>query len=117
MSTASRSARAIVDASIVSAPSSTKNKDGQRDREMRQVSKGKPWYFGMKAHIGVDSKEKIIHTVTASAANIADSLALPHLLLPAASNCKLIQPSLTPSPMGLCYKTRGRNPQILQRPP
>jgi IS5 family transposase len=70
----------IVDASIISAPSSTKNKDGQRDPEMHQVSKGKQWYFGMKAHIGVDSKEKIIHTVKASAANIADSLALPHLL-------------------------------------
>jgi IS5 family transposase len=70
----------IVDASIISAPSSTKNKDGLRDPEMHQVSKGKQWYFGMKAHIGVDSKEKIIHTVKASAANIPDSLALPHLL-------------------------------------
>jgi IS5 family transposase len=70
----------IVDASIISAPSSTKNKDGTRDPEMHQTSKGKQWYFGMKAHIGVDSKEKIIHTVKASAANIADSLALPHLL-------------------------------------
>jgi IS5 family transposase len=70
----------IVDASIISAPSSTKNKDGLRDPEMHQVSKGKQWYFGMKAHIGVDSKEKIIHTVRASAANIPDSLALPHLL-------------------------------------
>jgi IS5 family transposase len=70
----------IVDASIISAPSSTKNKDGKRDPEMHQTSKGKQWYFGMKAHIGVDSKEKIIHTVKASAANIADSLALPHLL-------------------------------------
>jgi IS5 family transposase len=70
----------IVDASIISAPSSTKNKEGKRDPEMHQTSKGKQWYFGMKAHIGVDSKEKIIHTVKASAANIADSLALPHLL-------------------------------------
>jgi IS5 family transposase len=47
---------------------------------MHQTAKGKQWYFGMKAHIGVDSKERIIHTVKASAANIADSLALPHLL-------------------------------------
>jgi IS5 family transposase len=70
----------IVDASIISAPSSTKNKEGKRDPEMHQTSKGKQWYFGMKAHIGVDSKEKIIHTVKASAANISDSLALPHLL-------------------------------------
>jgi len=70
----------IVDASIISAPSSTKNKFGERDPEMHQTAKGKQWFFGMKAHIGVDSKEKIIHTVKASAANVADSLALPHLL-------------------------------------
>jgi Transposase DDE domain len=70
----------IVDASIISAPSSTKNKSGERDPEMHQTAKGKQWYFGMKAHIGVDSKEKIIHTVKVSAANVADSLALPHLL-------------------------------------
>jgi len=70
----------IVDATIISAPSSTKNKSGERDPEMHQTAKGKQWYFGMKAHIGVDSKERIIHTVKASAANIADSLALPHLL-------------------------------------
>jgi IS5 family transposase len=47
---------------------------------MHQTAKGKQWYFGMKAHIGVDSKEKIIQTVKVSAANVADSLALPHLL-------------------------------------
>ena len=70
----------IVDASIISAPSSTKNKNGERDPEMHQTAKGKQWYFGMKADIGVDSKEKIIHTVKVSAANVADSLALPHLL-------------------------------------
>lgn len=70
----------IVDASIISAPSSTKNKSGQRDPEMHQVAKGKQWFFGMKAHIGMDSKEKIIHTVKVSAANVADALALPHLL-------------------------------------
>jgi IS5 family transposase len=70
----------IVDATIISAPSSTKNKDGERDPEMHQVAKGQQWYFGMKAHVAVDSKEKIIHTILASAANVADSLALPHLL-------------------------------------
>lgn len=70
----------IVDATIISAPSSTKNKDGKRDPEMHQTAKGKQWYFGMKAHIGVDSKTKIIHTIKASAANVADVLALPHLL-------------------------------------
>ena len=70
----------IVDATIISAPSSTKNKDGERDPEMHQVAKGQQWYFGMKAHIAVDSKHKLVHTILASAANVADSLALPHLL-------------------------------------
>lgn len=70
----------IVDATIISAPSSTKNKSGEPYPQMHQTAKGKQWFFGMKAHIGVDSKEKIIHTVKASAANIADALALPHLL-------------------------------------
>lgn len=70
----------IVDATIISAPSSTKNKKGERDPEMHQTAKGKQWYFGMKAHVGVDSRNKLIHTILASAANIADSLALPHLL-------------------------------------
>jgi len=70
----------IVDATIISAPSSTKNKDQERDPEMHQTAKGKQWYFGMKAHVAVDSKTKLIHTILASAANIPDTLALPHLL-------------------------------------
>jgi IS5 family transposase len=70
----------IVDATIISAPSSTKNKDEQRDPDMHQTAKGKQWYFGMKAHIAVDSKTKVIHTILASAANIPDTMALPHLL-------------------------------------
>ena len=70
----------IVDATIISAPSSTKNKDGKRDPEMHQTAKGKQWYFGMKAHVVVDSRHKLIHTVLVSAANVADRLALPHLL-------------------------------------
>jgi IS5 family transposase len=70
----------IVDATIIGAPSSTKNKDGKRDPEMHQTAKGKQWYFGMKAHVGVDSKTKLVHTILASAANVADALALPHLL-------------------------------------
>ena len=70
----------IVDATIISAPSSTKNKKGERDPEMHQTAKGKQWYFGMKAHVGVDSRHKLIHTILASAANVADALALPHLL-------------------------------------
>jgi IS5 family transposase len=70
----------IVDATIISAPSSTKNQDGQRDPEMHQTAKGKQWYFGMKAHIGVDSRTKLIHTILASAANVSDAQALPYLL-------------------------------------
>ena len=70
----------IVDASIIDAPSSTKNKDRKRDPEMHQVKKGNQWYFGMKAHIGVDSRTKLIHSVAATAANVHDSQLLPDLL-------------------------------------
>ncbi len=70
----------IVDASIISAPSSTKNQDKARDPEMRSTRKGKQWYFGMKAHIGVDSKLKQIHSVAATAANVHDSQVLDDLL-------------------------------------
>ena len=71
---------AIVDATILHAPASTKNREQQRDPEMHQTKKGKQWYFGMKAHVGVDSKTKIIHTAVATAANVADSRVLPDLL-------------------------------------
>ncbi len=70
----------IVDASIINAPSSTKNRKGQRDPEMHQTKKGNQWYFGMKAHIGVDSKTKLIHSVAATPANVHDSQVLPDLL-------------------------------------
>jgi IS5 family transposase len=70
----------IVDATLIDAPSSTKNKDGQRDPEMRQTKKGNQWYFGMKGHIGVDSQSKLIHSVAATSANVHDSRMLPHLL-------------------------------------
>lgn len=70
----------IVDASIINAPSSTKNKAKSRDPEMHQTKKGNQWYFGMKAHIGVDSKTKIIHSVAATAANVHDSQLLEDLL-------------------------------------
>jgi IS5 family transposase len=62
----------IVDAMIISAPSSTKNQDGERDPEMHQTKKGEQWYFGMKAHIGVDVDSGYVHTVTTTAANEAD---------------------------------------------
>lgn len=70
----------IVDASIINAPTSTKNKDRSRDPEMHSTHKGKQWYFGMKAHIGVDSKRKLIHSVAATAANVHDSQVLEDLL-------------------------------------
>lgn len=70
----------IVDATIIDAPSSTKNKAGKRDPEMHQTRKGNQWYFGMKAHIGVDSQSKLIHSVVATAANVHDSQLLGDLL-------------------------------------
>ena len=62
----------IVDASIISAPSSTKNKAGERDPEMHQTKKGNQWFFGMKAHIGVDADSGLVHTLIGTAANAAD---------------------------------------------
>ena len=70
----------IVDATIISAPSSTKNAEQARDPDMHQTKKGNQWYFGMKAHVGVDSKLKLIHAVVATAANVADSEVLADLL-------------------------------------
>lgn len=70
----------IVDASIIHAPSSTKNSSGTRDPEMHQTRKGNQWYFGMKAHIGVDSKEGHVHSLCSSAASVADKHMLPDLL-------------------------------------
>jgi transposase, IS5 family len=70
----------IVDATIIPAPSSTRNQSGERDPEMHQTRKGKQWYFGMKAHIGVDSREGVVHSVCTSAASVADVHLLPDLL-------------------------------------
>ena len=62
----------IVDATIIDAPASTKNDAQQRDPEMHQVKKGNQWYFGMKAHIGVDAQTGLVHSVATTAANVAD---------------------------------------------
>jgi IS5 family transposase len=70
----------IVDATIIHAPSSTKNAQGERDPEMHQTRKGNQWYFGMKAHIGVDSKSGIVHSVCTTAASVADKHMLADLL-------------------------------------
>jgi IS5 family transposase len=72
----------IVDATLISAPSSTKNEKGERDPEMHQAKKGNQWYFGMKVHIGVDAGTGCVHTVTATAANVHDVEEVPHLLRP-----------------------------------
>jgi IS5 family transposase len=70
----------IVDATIIHAPSSTKNSSGERDPDMHQTRKGNQWYFGAKAHIGMDSKEKVVHSVATSAASVADAHMLSDLL-------------------------------------
>lgn len=70
----------IVDATIIAAPSSTKNATGTRDPGMHQTQKGQQWYFGMKGHFGVDSQSKLIHSVEVTPANIADAHVLPWLL-------------------------------------
>jgi IS5 family transposase len=70
----------IVDATIIHAPSSTKNENKERDPEMHQARKGNQWYFGAKAHIGVDSREGVVHSVCTSAASVSDVHMLPDLL-------------------------------------
>ena len=62
----------IVDATIIAAPPSTKNRDKERDPEMHQTKKGNEWHFGMKAHIGVDADSGLVHTVTGTAAHVGD---------------------------------------------
>jgi len=62
----------VVDATIIAAPSSTKNQEGARDPEMHQTKKGNQWSFGMKAHIGVDAESGVVHTVNGTAANVND---------------------------------------------
>jgi len=69
-----------VDATLISAPSSTKNASGERDPEMHQTKKGNQWYFGMKAHIGVDAESGLVHSVATTPANVND-VTQAHLLL------------------------------------
>ncbi len=70
----------IVDATLIAAPPSVKNRDKARDPEMHQTKKGNQWHFGMKVHIGVDSKSGLIHSTSVTAANIHDKHEVPHLL-------------------------------------
>jgi IS5 family transposase len=69
-----------VDATLIAAPSSTKNDKGERDPEMHQTKKGNQWHFGMKAHSGVDAESGLVHTVTTTAANAHD-ITQAHALL------------------------------------
>jgi len=70
----------IIDATLIAAPSSTKNKAGERDPEMHQTKKGNQWYFGMKVHIGVDKDSGLIHSVETTAANVHDLTPAAELL-------------------------------------
>ena len=70
----------IVDASIIEAPSSTKNRAGERDPEMHQTKKGNQWHFGMKVHIGVDADTGLVHSMSATAANVHDVTEAHNLL-------------------------------------
>ena len=70
----------IVDSTIISAPSSTKNKEKKRDPDAHQVKKGNTWHFGYKAHIGVDKDSGLVHTVEATPANVHDVAEVPKLL-------------------------------------
>lgn len=62
----------VVDATLIAAPSSTKNQSGERDPEMKQSKKGQQWYFGMKAHIGVDAESGLVHSVRGTAGSVND---------------------------------------------
>jgi IS5 family transposase len=70
----------IVDATLINAPSSTKNQDGKRDPDMHQTKKGRQYYFGMKAHIGVDAESGLVHSLLGTAANVADVTQVDTLL-------------------------------------
>jgi len=82
----------IVDATIINAPSSTKNAQKARDPEMHQTKKGNQWYFGMKAHLGVDSRTKLIHAATATPANVADTRCCPICCTVGRPGCGVIRP-------------------------
>ncbi|WP_420029049.1 IS5 family transposase [Pseudomonas syringae] len=70
----------IVDATLIAAPPSVKNREGKRDPEMHQARKGNQWHFGMKAHIGVDATSGLVHSVVGTAANVADVTQVGQLL-------------------------------------
>ena len=69
-----------MDATLIAAPPSTKNREGKRDPDMHQSKKGNQWHFGMKAHIGVDEESGLVHSVVGTAANVADVTQVDKLL-------------------------------------
>jgi transposase, IS5 family len=70
----------MVDATLIAAPTSTKNAQGKRDPEMSSTKKGNQWYFGMKAHVGVDTAHGLVHTVVGTAAKVPDVVVTDELL-------------------------------------
>lgn len=70
----------LIDATLIAAPSSTKNREHARDPEMHQTKKGNTWHFGLKAHIGVDKESGLVHTLVTTAANVSDISQTPALL-------------------------------------
>ena len=102
----------LVDATLIAAPSSTKNQDKQRDPEMSQTKKGNQWYFGMKAHIGVDAESGLIHTVECTTAKVADNvmLAWPGSLWPTGGKHPL-------SPRPICSRPSRRRHRVESCPP
>lgn len=82
----------IVDATIIAAAPSTKNKAKERDPEMHQAKKDKAWHFGMKAHIGVDLGSGLIHTTVGTAANVSD-VSQAHALLHGKRGCAWVTPA------------------------
>jgi IS5 family transposase len=89
----------LVDATIIDAPSSTKNKAGARDPEMSSTKKGNTWYFGMKAHVGVDAESGVTHSLETSTAKVHDSRIWDELLQ--------IRRSLTRSRVGCSFSSCG----------
>jgi len=96
----------LVDAMLIAAPSSTKNKARKRDPEMHQTKKGHQWYFGMKAHIGADRDSKLAHTVVVTAANVADITKTAELLHGQEQECAPHLQDIDPDLLGPGYATR-----------
>lgn len=98
----------IVDATLINAPSLTKNKDGKRDPEMHQTKKGQQYYFGIKAHIGVDAESRLVHRVVCTAANVQ--------IIPRSTNCcmarktRSVPTRVTPASRNALSMKTGRSP-------